>query len=670
MNRLAVALMRCKAYRITGISLLVLFLVLSFLSASIAGAAPEEELYFTILHTNDEHGSVIPHSPAVDFHPLRENPTIGGYARLASAVSGIREEKEAAGEPVLLLSGGDYLGGSPYSWLITRGHAPEITLKHALGYNAVVIGNHEFDYGADALAGYFKQAGYPAAHEKTAVLASNMEVPAGHPLAREGLYRDSLLTELENGLKIGFFGLIGQDAVSVTAPHDPVEFSDQHEAARKMVDHLRQQGAQLVVAITHSGVEEDRELARSVPGINVIVGGHCHTALYEPVIEEGTIIVQAGSLLAYLGKLELAYNPSGGELRIRNTEDGEPFLLPIDHSYPPDPEIERAVEEYTLKLNELVSDMTDGRFEHILDTVVLADFEVPNHPPLQESPFGNFVADAMRLVAGEKTGERVDFALQANGSIRGSINPGAMPHALGKVSVYDLTELIGLGVGPDGAPGYPLVKVYLTGDEIRRALEVSVLLAELMGDTYFLQFSGLRYDYNPQNALYLTVPFIDLPIPTTRAVVSAERYTGEGRQGFDDDLYEPIEWDDQELYSLVTDSYIVSFLPMVGDMLPQLDIVLKDRDGNPVPAEALDDLIMYVNGEELKVWRTVLDYAADQPEGESGLPEMDFYYATTAERINEVPGIPLIIRPLLILFALIGGIIYLVRRRRRSRYAR
>lgn len=651
---------------------LVFFLLVSLIIAGVTGissveAAPGDELYLTILHTNDEHGSLIPHSPTVDFHPERENPTLGGYARLATAVKQIRQIKAAEGEPVLLLSAGDYIGGSPHSWLIPEGYAPELKLMQLIGYDVVVIGNHEYDFGPDILAAYYLEAGYPAAHEQTVILASNTVAPPDHPLARNDLYRESHLMVLENGLTVGLFGLIGEQAISYTTANGPVEFTDQHETARRMVDELQKQGAQLIIAITHSREEEDQELARDVPGIDVIVGGHSHTALEEPIIENGTVILQAGSLLHNLGRLELAVNPSTGEVRVRNWENDLPFLLPLDYSYSLDPEIDVLVEEYTVVLNELVVEKTGGRFEHILDTVAIADFKIPNYPPLQESPFGNFITDAMRLVTSEKIGLRADFAIQANGAIRGSVTPGTMPHALGKVSVYDLASLVGLGMGADGSAGYAIVAAYLTGEEICRALEVAALLSEMMGDTYFLQFSGLRYDYNPQNAILFTVPFLDLPIPTTRAVIKAERYTGEGRQGVDDELYVPLERGDEELYCLITDSYIVSFLPMVGELMPQLDIVLKDREGNPVSADELDKLIVRVDGEELKVWAAVLEYAASQPTGSSGLPEIDSYYAATAGRINQVWSIPLVTWPILVVLALIAGIVYLVKRRKRRK---
>ena len=645
-----------------GLLIVILSALLTvFFSSAVAA---EEEKYFTILHTNDEHGSLIPHSPAVDYHPQRENPTVGGYARLATAVEEIRKQKRAVGEPVLLLSAGDYVGGSPFSWLVPEGYAPEIKIKHELNYDAVIIGNHEYDYGADNLARYYQEAGYPEAHETTVVLASNTTAPPEHHLVRDELYRESYVMQLENGLKLGLFGLIGKDAVSVTAPHDPVEFTDQHEAAQEMVAELQKQGVDVIVAITHSGVEEDRDLALAVPGIDIIVGGHCHTALKEPIVEQGTIIVQAGSLLHYLGKLELAYNTDSGLLRMRNDENSSPYLLPLDYSYQLDAEIAVLVDEYTEILSELVAGKTDGKIRNILDTVVISDFRVSNHPPLQESPFGNFVTDAMRLITEEKTGRPIDFAIQANGSIRGSITPGVMAHSMGKVSFYDLAELIGLGQGPDGKAGYPVVIAYLTGEEVYRALEVAVLLSEMMGDTYFLQFSGLRYDFNPQNAILLTVPFIDLPIPTTRAVISAEHYGGAGRQGFDDTDYELLERGDEGLYALVTDSYILSFLPMVGEMLPQLDIVLKDNEGNPVADEDLDQLIVYVDGEELKVWQTVIEYADSQPAGDSGFPEMDPYYAALGNRINPASSFPLIAWPLIALALLIIAIALLIRRRK------
>ncbi|MGM0365790.1 MAG: bifunctional metallophosphatase/5'-nucleotidase [Actinomycetota bacterium] len=629
-----------------------------------------DELLFTILHTNDEHSAVIPHSPAVDFHPQQSDPAIGGYARLASAVKDIRGRKEDAGEPVMLVSAGDFMGGSPYSWLVPQGTAAELTLMQQIGYDAVTIGNHEYDYGTDNLAAYLQAAGYPSAHDRTAVLAANTAVPAGHPLTDLGLFQDTHLIKLENGLTVGLFGIMGEKAEAVTYSHEPAVFSDRHPAASNAVAHLQKQGADIIVALTHSGVDEDRALAKAVPGIHVIIGGHSHTELHEPVVENDTVIVQTGTRLHYLGVLELAYDRQSKTLRIRNQEAIQPFLVKLDDSYPLDPETNAEIAEYTTELNALISYQTDGRFEDILDIAAVSRFPLPHHPPLQETPFANFVTDAMRIIAWEVTGERVDFAVQANGSIREGVIPGTMEHSQDKISFYDLAEPVSLGIGADGSAGYPLVSVYLTGEEIYRILEVAAILAELMGDSHFLQFSGLRYDYNQQNAILFTIPFIDQPLPTALlpgslgAVLSAERYTGNNLG--DDEQYQPIERGDQELYHLVTDTYILSFLPMVGQMLPSMEIVPKDSTGNPVPQEQLNGLIIKTDGKELKVWQAVVEYAASQPPNEEGVPQIDPYYSQTAGRINPVWSFPLIAWPILLLLALTALIVFLLIRRRRA----
>lgn len=628
-------------------------------------AAQSDELFFTILHTNDEHSALSP-SPLVDYSPEKSNPSLGGYARLAQAVKDIRAAKKAANEPVLLLSAGDYLGGSPYSWLGLTGKAPDLTIMNKIGYDAVIIGNHEYDYGPELLAQYLRTAGYPEANEHTILLASNTLPPAGHALNDLGIQKTAVLT-LPNGLKVGLFGLIGIDAVNVAPYAEPVEFADQAETAKSMVAALEKEGVDIIIAICHSGEDEDIDLVRAVPGIDVIIGGHSHKLLEEPIIEGGTIIVQAGENLKYLGNLELAYNLSTDKVRLRNLETKKPYVIPLDDSVPEEPEIAAMVAGYTADLNALVADMTEDRFTDIAETVVWSGFQVPNTPVLQETPFANFVTDAMRLVAEEATGEKVHLAVQANGVLRGSINPGACPWSQDQVSFYDLAYLVGLGSGPDGKAGYPLVSVYLTGQELRRILEIQVLLAELMGDTYFLQISGARMTFDRGRAVLLTLPFIDLPVPTTMAVSSAELYTGQGIQ--DSEEYVKIKKRDQELYHVVTDYYIASFLPMAGELLPSLELVLKDKEGKPI--EDIDEAIIYRNGRELKVWQAVLEYAAAQPRDGAGNPRISDYYADVSGRLVQQSIYPPLwkglVLALLLLLILIVLAIRSLRIRRRAR---
>ncbi|MFP3872438.1 MAG: bifunctional metallophosphatase/5'-nucleotidase [Candidatus Aenigmatarchaeota archaeon] len=626
--------------------------------------AEGDEIKFTILHTNDEHSSLIPHSPAVDYDPEEpDDPTRGGFSRLATAIDEIRSEKEEEGEEVLLLNAGDFLGGTSFGWLAPEeGHAVELELLQEMGYDATTIGNHEYDCGTDVLARYLKDAGYPEKHEETTVLASNTEADDDHPLS-EDLYRDTALFELEEGLTIGTFALIGEHAIRVTGDTGGVEFTEQHETAELMVERLEENGADVVVALSHSGVEEDRELARSVDGIDIIVGSHSHTPLHEPLRESGTIIVQADSYTDYLGRLELAYED--GEVRTINGVEGNDFLIPIDARFEPDQEISGLVDNYRGEVNELISEKTNGRFDDIKETVATSDFEIKDYPSKEETNMGNFITDGMRLVTGNVTGEPVDVAVQANGNIRGSVVPGSMPYSKGNISFYDLTGAVGLGYGEDGYAGYPMVSFYLTGEELYRVLEMAVLLEVLMSDDFFFQFSGLRYEYNPTNAVLFNLPFSETPLPSSRAVTSVELYTGEGVQTTETggDEYVSLERDDENLYHVATDSHILSFLPAVSEIYSKLEVEPKNAEGESLEEEDWDEFTVHrEDGTELKVWETVVEHAASQPEGEDGTPEIPEYYSETSGRINQVWSFPYIWLVYLALILTAGGVVLLIRR--------
>lgn len=620
------------------LNIIFVIFVLLFLSLTVNAA---EEIFFTILHTNDEHSSLLPRGPAADFHPYLADTTRGGVARAAYLLQNIREEKEAAGEDVLLLSAGDFIGGSPFAWLNLIDYSPELSIMQTMGYDAVVIGNHEFDYGPDNLARFLINAGYPEAHEKTVLLGANIRVPSEHPL-QEAQIRDTHSIELEQGLKIGLFGLLGREAFEIITSAPSIEFLDPLEAAQKAVEKLQSQGAQIIIALTHSGVLEDRELARKVPGIDVIVGGHCHTPLYTPLIEGDTLIVQAGAYHDYVGVLELAYNPLTRTLRQRNEETEQPYLMPVHGAIPLQEDIQNLVDDYTHVVNEFLKSLTGGDFEDILAPVVYGDFSLPRRPYRQETPMGNYITDAMRIKGEKITGERVDFAFLANGQIRGEIVPGKMEHSRGLVTIYDLLELSSLGIGDDGKPGYSLASVYLTGREIRHILELSIFLSIHRWNSLFLQVSGLRFDYNHHRATLARVPFLNFPLPTGRGVVSAERYTEEGLQTVYSRDYTSIKRD-ETLYHVVVDAFSLSILPMIGDIFPYMRITPKNSQGLPI--EDLSEATIYRGDREFKVWEVILYYAASHAQNKEGFPVIPEYYSSTSERIIEVWRPPLLYYP-------------------------
>jgi 5'-nucleotidase / UDP-sugar diphosphatase len=607
---------------------------------------------FTLLSTSDEHSTLVP-LPLTDYRYGSAGNAMGGFARLSTLVAGIRAGKPA--EQVFLFSSGDILGGTPFAWLSLEGYSPEIELMKKTGYDAITIGNHEFDYGPELLAEYFLRAGYPAFNEELPVIASNLVIPPEHDLIRVGI-RESALFDLSEGVTLGVFGLLGKAAYDVAGFAEPVGVADQHKVAAAQVRALREAGADIIVALTHSGIAEDRELANRLEGIDIILGGHDHYLTPRPEIINKTIIFHSGHNLEHLGKLEFEWNSSTRELFLANERNNTPYHIPVDSSIGEDPQIRELTDRYMEKLNEFIASHSGGMFDDAGAYVIQSDFAVRMGLPFTESPVGNFVTDAMRLMAEKVTGERVDVAFQGNGVIRADIVPGTMEWSAGKVSFFDLVTVSGLGSGPDGRAGYPLVSLYLTGKEISNILEISSLLSQLMGDIYFLQVSGLRFRHDPGKALWLKVPLLNIPVPAYRSVTDVEIYAGTGIQ--DDLNYVKLETDDERLYHVVTDYYLTTFLPMVGEILPRLKLVLKDRNGNQVePGEAL----ISSHGGEFKVWEAVALYAGSFSAGTDDLPVMPGYYSATRDRITRESGIPLKIWSFITLSLVLILIVLLVR---------
>lgn len=550
---------------------------------------PPQEVTFTILHTNDEHSALIP-------APLSNPKTaLGGMARLATELGRWRDVKATQNEPLFVVSAGDFSTGTPFNWLIFDNKSPELDLMLKLRYDLVVLGNHEFDYGPEKLAEYLARVGYPAKAAQTPLLSANIRIPQGHPLGDMGITAHHLV-ELPSGVKVGFFGLMGKDAADVAPYKAPVEFDPIAEVAREQIRQLKEKGADIFIAVTHSGVAEDKELAAAVPELHLIVGGHSHTLIPEPLQIGKTWVVQAGALLQYLGILELGFDRASGTLRLLNTERGTPFVKQLSSDVPDDAAMAADVAVYQSALDAKIAEWTNGRVADIANVLSTTDFPLPASPELQETPMGNFVTDAIRAGVAGATGKPVDVAFLANGVIRGAFPAGPIPF-------YDVASYTGLGSGPDDSPGYPLVSAYFTGTELRRILEITILLSEFRGDTYYLQVSGLNYEYDADRAIWFRIPFKGTPIPSAKAVSEAWFVLDDGSR-------EPLTWDDDRLYHVVTDYYNASFLPFVGEVVPSLQLVIKDENGNPV---SLDDRIILRDGKPYKVWQAVADFAMKNP---------------------------------------------------------
>lgn len=577
----------------------------------------------TIIHTNDLHSHVSGLGPEMDYTPdsTDDDGTLGGLARIAAVIRQIKRER---GEEVLVLDSGDFLMGSIFH-TVSREEAGELRLLKLMGYDAVTLGNHEFDLRPDGLAAILRagisKGGIPA------VVAANVSFdPADHrDDALEAAFSEVPVRPyvvLQRGeVKAGIFGLLGKNAAEVAPFARPVRFREPAEAAREVVELLRRQEAvDLVVCLSHGGVStkdrgEDLDLARKAPGIDVIVSGHTHTALREPIRVGSTYVVQAGCYGEYVGVLDLSRDQGRWVLR-------DYKLLRVDDGIPGDPIIHAEAGRLASLVEERFLRPRGMSWEE-----PLARISFPlTWQPYAESNLGDFVADAIRwsidlFEAREgDPGSRTTVAVESNGLLRDPVMPGSR----GVLRLPDLFRAFPLGIGPDGEMGYPLLSVYLTGSEIRKALEVLTSLVPLKGSDYFLQVSGLRFSYNPNR-----VPF--------DRVTAVWLEQGDGR-------VIPLDTssDNPALHKVGANLYNATFLKVIGRFTKGiLSIAPKDRQGRPLGdlTDALVDSDPSTPGvQELKEWVALVDYVRNMPDRDGdGLPEIPLSYATPQGRIRPEP---------------------------------
>lgn len=242
-----------------------------------------------ILHTNDVHSQIEP-------FPLDDKnfSGMGGFARRAEIINNIRNQEEH----VLLLDAGDYFQGTPY-FNFFKGEV-EVKLMNKLKYDAVTIGNHEFDNGADMLFSALKMADFP-------VLNANYEF---HTRAWKTLVKPYHVFQ-KGAFKVGVIGL-GIDPKGMIDPKNfvGIDFSDPLTALNKYADELKNQNCNLIIALTHLGIEHDREIAQNSTSVDVVLGGHSHTFLKEPELiinaaGRKVLINQVGKSGLFLGRINL-----------------------------------------------------------------------------------------------------------------------------------------------------------------------------------------------------------------------------------------------------------------------------------------------------------------------------------------------------------------------------
>ncbi len=585
-----------------------------------AGAFPATPQFLTIFHTNDLHSHLMPYAPELDYIPDRTNidTTIGGFARIATVLNNERNKRS---NPSFTLDAGDFTMGTLFHTL-AREESFELRLMHQMGYDYVTLGNHEFDMFPDGLAQIITTAHnrnqLPGIVFSNAIFSGESDKDDSlEAVFQKGLVKPYAVAVVD-GLRIGFYGIMGKIAAGDAPFAAPVTFRDPIKTSRDMVRILREEeNVDIVICLSHSGLymanaSEDMELAAEVPGIDIIISGHSHTLLEEPLVVNDTIIVQAGRYGGAIGALDFSFY--GGKITLQDYN-----LIKIDDSIPADPEIRAQIDRFITKIDQQVLSEHNLSYWEIIGNT---DFDLPLR--LAESPVGNFLADAIRWYVNkhdynpEDPATRVQMAIKANGVIRADILKGQT----GKLAVADVFRTLPLGIGMDeqNTPGYPLVTCYIHAYEIKRALEVITTVYPLRGSAYFLQLSGVKFTYNPYR-----VPFdrvTDIRIQSEYGV------------------YVPLDYSraNENLYRVAANIYEATFLQVIGDFTYDiLTIIPKDRHGNPI--ESLLDFRVDANPrepgiQELKEWIALIRYISHFSDRTgNGLADIPDHYRNPEGRI-------------------------------------
>jgi 5'-nucleotidase len=575
-----------------------------------------------ILHTNDLHSHLMGFGPEADYTPATtgDDATVGGLARLATRIKAARA---AAGTtPVLLLDAGDFMMGTPFHVLATTA-AAELVEMNKLQYDATTIGNHELDWGPLALAGILKTASEKGL--SFPVLATNIKFSDTDPgddglkaLMDANVIRRKLIRDV-GAIRVGIFGLLGKDAADVAPLKKPLTFDAIADAARAAVQELRQTDkADIVIALSHSGTDamgmgEDRKLAedamvRSVGGIDVIVSGHTHVALPQPVVTGTTLIVQTGAYGAALGNLQLTVTKSNAGSTVAVTKYE---LQPIDDTVAGDAPTQTAVDGYIAAIDGALA-KANLSYKKVIGETSTDIVGVP----FAESGLGDLVTDAyLNVTKSLQPTKPPVIAIDAAGDIRDDIKKGKA----GVLWLADLFRVQPLGISPDLQPGYPLVTFYINGPDIKSGLELSAGAQTLLKPDYFLQISGMTAQFQPSADIFARVK-------SAKVGDAAVDFTNK-----------------TTCYKVVTNLYVASLLSLVQTATGGLLSVTPKQEDCTTPITDLTTQIVDADPttpavDQLKEWQALIGFVGHLPDTNGNMiPDLPASYGMPAGRVTIVP---------------------------------
>ncbi len=371
--------------------------------ALLAGTA-NAEYTLHILHTNDIHSrieSINKYDSTCNAEGEAEGKCFGGVARIKTAMDALRTK--LGNQNVVVLDAGDPFQGSLF--YTTYKGAAEAEFMEAIGYDAMAVGNHEFDDGPQGLADFIGAVSFP-------VVSGNLDLTSEASL--KGKVDDHLVLEI-GGEKIGIVSALATDTVDTSSPGDNVVFQDEIESLAADAAALEEMGVTKIIALNHVGLPKDLEIAGAVPALDVVIGGHSHSLMLNddegtpayPEMVDGTPVAQAYAYSKYIGHLTVTFDDAGNVTAV----EGNPVLL--DASYEPDAAIVARVAEMGAPIEEMKT-----RVVAATSDIVEGDRSVCR---VMECSMGNLVADAM---LDRVKDQGVVIAIQNGGGLRASIDAG------------------------------------------------------------------------------------------------------------------------------------------------------------------------------------------------------------------------------------------------------
>lgn len=483
----------------------------------------------TILHVNDVHSAA---AGVNDRGPVYDDTNaVGGLARVTAFVADEKAKAKVQGKAVLALDAGDFWQGTHF--FRTGGMPWAREAMRRMPWDAVTLGNHEFDLGCETLAQYVKALPFP-------VLAANLEKNPACPLSTTPL--PATVVKDFGGVKVGIIGLVNDEGKDISEACPNTDFANRTKALERAAAELEKAGVTHIIAVTHVGYEADQALARAVSAIDVIVGGHTHSVLGDHPHSEGpyptvishvdgskTLVVQAGRSTRYLGRLTVSFDDAGRIVQFRG--DLEELVPSLRR--------DEAMHEFVVQSIEAIR-ADQERFVGV-NTSTLPD----GLDPCREGDCLSGMATADAFLAWGRSRGAV-AAILNGGAVRAAMPIGPVTHA-------DLLDIHPFGNRIQVAD--------VSGAVLREALEHGLSEPDVIGPR-LLQTAGLRYRINPS-------------APVGQRIVSAEIRTKEG-------IWAPIV--PENVYRIVTIAYLLGG----GDHFSMLGQHAKILETGPLEVDVLE----------------------------------------------------------------------------------